>query len=401
VKDTNPSRWHISIGTYLASFTFGLSLQSLPPVLPILIQDLDLTHAEAGLTMSAFALPMVFFSIPVGMLADRQGPRRVGLTAFVVIILGNILAAVSPAFPVLLAGRALAGMGAFALALISPQLISQRFLGRELGLAMGIWNTAFPIATILSLTTMGTVGQVLGWRSPLFIAAAAAAVCLIVFWLTTSSVSAPKEPPQTKVSFSSRIAGAGAPVWFVGAAWLFFNASTLSFMTFGPDYFQSRGQSAAEAGVMSSIMLWGFVLAPAVGMLLDRGVRPEALIALGSLGLTIALVVLPLAPTLVVPILLLGAVVNSLIVVSVFALPSTLLRPGLLGLGYGILGTCLNLGTTLGPLVVGAAIDVTGAYTASLWAMALLALLAAGAITPMIVWRRPAPGLGAAQERVP
>lgn len=57
--------------TYLASFSYGLTIQSVPPVLPLLIKDFHLAHAQAGLAQSLFALPMIFLAIPAGFLADR------------------------------------------------------------------------------------------------------------------------------------------------------------------------------------------------------------------------------------------------------------------------------------------------------------------------------------------
>jgi predicted MFS family arabinose efflux permease len=399
VTEGTSYRWKILVVAYLISFTFGLTLQSVPPVLSLLIREFGLTHTEAGLTMSLFALPMVFLSIPAGLLADRYGPRSVGLVAFLVAVVGGLLSALSQSFAVLLAGRALTGIGVFTLVLIAPQLVSQWFLGKELGMAMGIWNTAFPLGTILSLVTMGSIGQALGWRAPMLIAVGVAVLAMFVFGLLARPAPLTADRARHQGSFRSAIIRAGLPIWLVGAAWLFFNASTLSFMAFGPDYFQSVGYAVAKAGLFSSMMLWGaLVVAPAVGLLLDRGWRAEALICAGALGLALALFLIPTNPSLVVPILVLTAVVNSFIVVSIFALPPTLLEPSLLGLGYGILATCLNIGTTLGPLVAGLARDLSGSYTTSFWAMAVMAVLISASTVPLIVTRRAAPASAAFPE---
>ncbi len=380
-------RWTVLIASCLGPFVFGLSMQVLPPVLPMLIRDFGLTHAEAGLSMGLFAAPMIFLSIPAGMLADRHGPRLVGLIAFAVTIAGDLLVASSPTFPVLLAGRAFTGLGAITLVLISSQFVSQWFHGKELGLAVGIWNTAFPLAAILSLTTMGSIGQAMGgWRGPVLIAAAVALASMVAFGLLASPAPLAQEHVRPQGSIRSQIFLAGPSIWFVGAAWLFFNASTVAFFSFAPDYFQSAGYSVTDAGLLSSMTLWGvFLLAPLVGLLLDRGMRPKLLIVLGSVGYALSLAVLPVNPSWAVPILLFVTLANQLTVVSIFALPPSLLTPNLLGLGYGILATCMNIGTTLGPLAVGLARDLTGAYTVSFWVMAFLALLISVSVAPMFI----------------
>ncbi len=392
MTDDNSYRWKILIATYLASFAFGMTLQSVPPVIPLLIKDFGITHAEAGLAMSLLALPMIFFSIPVGRLADRHGPKIVGLFAFATLVAGDLVVASSTSFPVLLAGRAVAGAGAFTLVLISPQLISQWFVGKEIGVAMGIWNTAFPLATVISLSTMGPVGQALSWRAPIVIGTAAAILAMIVFVLLVRPHPVDHRGPAVRQSVVSALRRAGTPIWFVGAAWLFFNAASLSFMAFAPDYFQSEGHSTSMAGLLAGMILWGtFFGSPLVGLLLDRGQRPEVLMIIGSVGLAATLLLVPAFPSVVVPVLLLGAVVSSFIVVSVFSLPPSLLDPSLIGLGYGILATCLNIGTAVGPFLVGVIRDFSGAYTVSLWGMAAMALLVAASASRLMASRKAAP----------
>ncbi len=392
MSDNRAYRWKILIASYLASFAFGMTLQNVPPVMPLLIEDFGLAHAEAGLTMSLFALPMIFLSIPAGLLADRLGPKRVGLLAFVCTIVGSLVVAFSTSFPMLLAGRAIAGAGALTLVLIAPQFISQWFMARELGTAMGIWNTAFPLATIVSFVSLGGIGQALGWRASMLVALLAVIICMGVFWLLASPAPATGQRAERRGSLPQTIGRAGVTIWLVGAAWLLFNASTLSFMAFAQDYFQSAGYPVVMAGLLSSMMLWGtFVAAPLVGVLLDRGLRNELLMIIGSLGLAAALFLVPASPSLVVPILLFGALVSSLIVVSIFALPSTLLEPRLLGLGYGILATCLNVGTTLGPFLVGAVRDASGSYTPGFWAMSIMALLISVAALALFATRSTIP----------
>lgn len=374
----------ILIATYLCSFAFAFSLQSVPPVLNLLIREFQLTHAQAGLTMALFALPMVFFSVPAGIIADRLGPKLVGLTAFAVTIAGHLIVAFSPVFPMILAGRAVTGIGAFTLAIVGPQLLSQWFLGKELGLAMGIWNTAFPLATTVSLATMGVVGQAMGWQSPMFIAAAITLLSMAVFGLLARPAPHLEDRTKSQGSMASAVLRVGVPIWSVGAAWLFFNASIQSFMTFGPDYFQSTGYPVATAGLMSSMILWGSLfMGPLVGLLVDRGWQREGLIVLGSLGTALGLFLVPVSQSMILAPILWMALLGSLVVTSIFALPPALLPPRLMGLAYGILNTSLNIGVSLGPPAVGLVIDLSGTYTGSFWIMALFALLSGVSIAPL------------------
>lgn len=275
--------------------------------------------------------------------------------------------------------------------LIAPQIVSHWFLGKELGVAMGTWNTAYPLGALLSFAAMGSVGQAFGWRGPILVSTGIALISMVAFLSLAEPAPLAQEGIGPRSSVRSAMLQAGIPIWLVGTAWLFFNASSLSFATFAPDYFQSQGYTVGAAGLLTSMTLWGtFLVAPLVGHLLDRGLRPEAFIAIGSGALALGLILISTFPSLVVPMLLLATVVNSSIVVSIFSLPPALLPPTLLGLSYGVLATCMNLGQALGPLAVGLARDLSGGYTASFWAISIMALFVGASIIPLLALRKAA-----------
>lgn len=376
-------RWKVLIAVFVVTVTFSLTMYAIPPVLPLIMQEFRLSHAEAGLMMSLFALPMVFLAIPTGILSDRCGPRATGLGALALTIVGTSIVAATQTFPLLLAGRALAGTGALTLTLISPHLISQWFKGKELGLAMSIFNTGVPLGMITSLVTMGYVGQALGWRIPVLISAAFAVLSVLVFALLTRS---PSSRGRAVISSPPRVgvAQAGIPIWLVGAAWMFFSAATVPFSTFGPDYFQSEGYSVTNAGLLSSMLMWGSLfLGPLVGLLLDRGFSKVMMVATGGAGMAASFFLIPLLPLQEVPVLLLLAVSNILVPIAVFSLPSELLDRRMLGFGFGVLSSLVNVGAFVGPVLAGYARDVTGNYFFSFWTMAGLALLLSLTIIPV------------------
>jgi len=55
--------------------SFGLVARSLAPVASLVIEDLQMTHAEMGMAMGAWQLVYIFSAVPAGMLLDRIGAR--------------------------------------------------------------------------------------------------------------------------------------------------------------------------------------------------------------------------------------------------------------------------------------------------------------------------------------
>ena len=78
---------------------------------PDLIAGFSLSAADLGLLTSAYFLAFAAFQIPVGILLDRFGPRRVNASLFVAAAAGALVFSLSQNFATLLAGRALIGLG--------------------------------------------------------------------------------------------------------------------------------------------------------------------------------------------------------------------------------------------------------------------------------------------------
>jgi sugar phosphate permease len=76
-----------------------------------LATELGLGADDLGLLTSVYFLTFAAAQIPIGVLLDRYGPRRVQSVLLVIAAVGSTLFAVSDQFPVLLIGRALIGLG--------------------------------------------------------------------------------------------------------------------------------------------------------------------------------------------------------------------------------------------------------------------------------------------------
>lgn len=218
-------RWVILILAYLCMLGFAFALQSLPPILTLVIGELRLTHAEAGLLMSFFALPTIFLAILTGFLSDRWGPFKTGVISLILVIVGTLILAVSGAFLSAGLGRIIAGLGAVTISIVAAQILSQWFRGHEVGTAMGIFNTAMPVGTIICFTTFGRLGESLGWRVPIFISVIIGVVGLLSFLLLYKPASSPPQKithgKEEKVTglFSSLLK-VGISIWLVGFCWM-------------------------------------------------------------------------------------------------------------------------------------------------------------------------------------
>lgn len=93
---------------YYVSFLFR-NVNSV--VFPELTQAFDLSPGTLGLLTSVYFLTFAGAQLPLGMLMDRYGPRRVNATMLLVAALGGVVFAMAAGLPALLFGRALIGLG--------------------------------------------------------------------------------------------------------------------------------------------------------------------------------------------------------------------------------------------------------------------------------------------------
>ncbi len=102
---------------------------------PELTRDLGLSAADLGLLTSAYLLAFGAFQLPLGILLDRYGPRRVEAGLLLFCAAGCALFASGIALPQLALGRALIGLGVSACLMASFKAFSLWFPDRAPGLA--------------------------------------------------------------------------------------------------------------------------------------------------------------------------------------------------------------------------------------------------------------------------
>ena len=388
-RDAGAYRWGILAVLFLSQLSFAVTVQSIPPVMSLVIAHFHLSHHEAGLLMGMFSLPGIFLSLPSGMLSDRWGVKPVGILALVLTAGGSLLVAMGQSFPVVLAGRMIAGMGAVTLVVVIPNAVAQWFAGREMGIAMGLFNTAMPLGTIVMLNVGPVLSDFGGWRTSIWAPLAFTVMAAIIFTsLYRNPAAGPSSAPGNHADKESS-GKIGLPIWLTGAAWGFFNMSIMSLFTFAPDFLVTRGFALGRAGFDTSLVMVGSMLfSPVIGYLTDRMGRKAAFIAAGGIGMAVLLLFFPAGQNSFAILFLAVGIAASLIPAPIFSLVAEVISRDRLGLGYGILSTILNLGMFMGPQIVGWGRDITGSYTASFWLMAFFALLATVSIALMASSRR-------------
>ena len=370
-------RWSILFASFYAFVAFAFTFQLVPPLIPSIIEEFNLTNAEAGLLMSIVLVPGIFLSLPAGLFVERYGVRQVGFASLVCVVLGCFVTATANSFMMVLAGRLILGLGGSFVIPTTATIIPQWFTRKELGKAMGIYGINMPFATAIAFPSASVSMLAYGWRFPFYIGLAIGITATAVFMAVV------KDGPFAghKRKASARQAIGNFEIWKVGLLWLFFNAAALSFTTWAPRLFETfKEMPEVYASFLASLLMWGAILCvPLYGWMSDRTGRRKPFAIVGSFLMTLAFVALTYTSnlTLVVSILALG-VSAAMVPPIASALPAEILGPSLASVGFGITGICLNIGAASAQPLVGFILDITESYEFCLLGMA--ALSAAGAV---------------------
>jgi NNP family nitrate/nitrite transporter-like MFS transporter len=242
-----------------------------------------------------------------------------------------------------------------------------------------------PLGTILAINFMGPVALRFNWQASIWVSFAVSAAALCLFLVLYRSKGADGEVKSEQASLLSAAKKAGGSAWLVGLSWGLFNAGLISFFTYAPDYFISRGESIARAGLLASYPMWGsIVLGPLVGLLIDRLGHKWVFVSVGCGGTALLLYLIPEFNQHAAILSISIGIFVAILTPAIFSLPAELLPESLMGFGFGILGTSVGIGTSVGPYVIGALRDATGDY---LWSFAAMAIFPALGIIPMLILR--------------
>ena len=382
----NRKLWYLAAG-YALTVAFALSLQFLPPVIPVMKTSLDMTAGQAGALMSSLALFGIIVSPLVGYLADRWGGRTVGLLGLVCLIAAEAWFALSTSYANLLMARLTMGIGAATLSVLGAQIVSENFAGtRYLGAAMGTMNTAVPTGILVSQLGFSRLAAARGWQAPVWACLVFTCVVAIACFLFYRD----PEPPydETPVSLVAGLRRLNPQIWVLGLVWLFWNAGALVLLTFANDLLVGRGMSPQTAGTMAAIlMLFPVVASTFMGHVLDRRRWQARGAALACLMFAVCVTLLGVVSGSVLPLFLGISFTFALAPMGVFALAPHLMHGRESGLGYGVLAGMLNIGVLFGPAIGGIVRDATGSYLASFITAGILTSIGAACV---LLVRRPA-----------
>ncbi len=391
---TNPRMW-VAWLVGCGFFYFAFLLRVSPSVMVTdLMREFAVGASLLGNLSAFYFYSYAGLQIPIGMMMDRIGPRRVMSTAATVCGLGSIIFALSGSVETAYVGRLMIGAGAAFGYVGTLAITSQWFPIYRFAMLGGVLQMFGMMGGISGQAPTGFLVAEFGWRHTMLGLGVAVILIGIMLWVFVrdrtsdihrsvglwSSLRKVASNSQTWLNTLTAFTLTG-PMLAIGGLW-------------GVPYLTTAyGVSRAEAaGTMSLFFVGLAVTAPTLGWLSDRIGRRKPFLIAGCLTGTVCMLVVALVrelpyPVLVVLILLTGAAGASQILS--FACVKEVNPLNVSGAAIGLVNTgVVGSGAVMQPLVGvlldqlwnGATADGVRVYAAADYGLAFLALPAVGVV---------------------
>jgi EmrB/QacA subfamily drug resistance transporter len=179
------SRWWTLAAMCFALFMIMLDNTVVNVALPSIQRDLHASLSSLEWTVNAYTLTFAVLMVTGGRLGDIFGRRRLFLFGVVVFGLSSFALGLAPNDTVLVAFRAVQGVGAAFMMPATLAIITQAFPAHERGTAIGTWAGVSALALAIGPVLGGFLTQDVSWRAIFFINPPIAVIAVAVTLFAT------------------------------------------------------------------------------------------------------------------------------------------------------------------------------------------------------------------------
>jgi predicted MFS family arabinose efflux permease len=268
----------------LASFVLSFVHRTAPAAIAgELTQAFSISSAVLGTLAATYFYVYTVLQIPVGVLADTLGPRRILTAGSAIAAAGSLLFALAPAWEIAAVGRTLVGIGVSVAFIAILKVSAVWFAPERFATLTGVTMFAGNLGAVAAGAPLAWLVTVTSWRVVFVALAALSAALALATWLRVRD--SPAElgfaPPSSAPAAAARVPWASAlgRVLANPATWPAFIVNVGvggSFLAFaglwGVPYLQQvHGMERVTAAQHTSLLLLGVAFGSlAIGVISDR-----------------------------------------------------------------------------------------------------------------------------------
>jgi MFS family permease len=168
----------LALSTLLASL--GASVTAVG--LPVLAQAFDASFQHVQWVVLAYLLAITTLIVSLGRLGDLIGRRKLLLAGIALFTLASALCGLAPSLWLLIAARALQGLGAAIMMTLTLALVGETVDKARVGSAMGLLATLSAVGTALGPSLGGLLMTGFGWQALFLVNVPLGLLTLLLAW---------------------------------------------------------------------------------------------------------------------------------------------------------------------------------------------------------------------------
>ncbi len=157
------ARWIVTLAAMTA--VTALSIDMSLPAQPTLAATYGVSSATAQLTLSVFLIGFACAQLITGYLSDAFGRRRVLLAGLALFAISGVACAVSPTIEILIACRALQGIGAAAAPVVARAMVRDTQPPGQAARLLSTMLAALAVAPMVAPVVGGALLELVHWRA--------------------------------------------------------------------------------------------------------------------------------------------------------------------------------------------------------------------------------------------
>ncbi len=200
-------KWAIlSLSSIPLVMTLGNSM--LIPVLPAMEKKLSITPFQTSMIITVYSIVAIFLIPVAGYLSDHIGRKKVIIPSLIITALGGAISAwaswkADDAYWIILAGRALQGVGAAGAAPIVLPLVGDMFKSdHDVSSTLGVIETSNTFGKVLS-PVLGAFLAGIVWFLPFFLIPVFCAISILMMGLLVKCPKSEEKPIPFKTFFAN------------------------------------------------------------------------------------------------------------------------------------------------------------------------------------------------------
>lgn len=174
-------RWLIMTAVFIATFMTSVEVTIVTTALPSIISELHGLAYQSWI-MSAYLLTTAITTPIYGKLADTIGRKKVFLWGVIMFTLGSLLSGLATNIYMLIAMRALQGIGSGAVLPLTFTIIADNYSFEERARVLAFNNTAWGLSALIGPALGGFLVDALSWHWVFFVNVPLGVIVAVLIW---------------------------------------------------------------------------------------------------------------------------------------------------------------------------------------------------------------------------